>query len=484
MLPELPQIVAKNIQYFTGRTWLLSPLLQWLSQSKDRMFLIVGGPGIGKSTIIAWLAGWGPLLADVDAKQQVVEFRSSVGAAHFCSFASGGSVDPKTFTQNIVKQLALHINGFSDALLASFPEPIRVDVKQQVDKVEPGGNVVGILIEHLTLNLGTLSDEASFNRGLRDPLKKLYQDGYDKPMVLLVDALDESTSYTGNTDIVQLLSRIDDLPEQVRILATTRPDPMVLKNYRKVKSFDLIKDAPANVDDVGIYVYNRLEMLDETPRMKLVDRIKLAAASNFLYAHLLLDDLLPHLSTISNIETFLLPKGLAGLYHQFLNRKWGKDEGSWYETYKPLLGMIAVAQGEGLSLIQINAISGRDSERSLRVISQYLTGNWPQGPFRLFHKSFVDFLLEDEENIDYRIDAANMHSIIVKYYQRRYCDSWEQLDDYGIAHLLRHLLESDNGNKLEGIRSDEYAIRHLFFHMKEANLYNVIGEVVRLVGEL
>jgi predicted ATPase len=36
-------------------------LLEWWDDHKDeRIFLLTGGPGTGKSMILAWLAGFGP----------------------------------------------------------------------------------------------------------------------------------------------------------------------------------------------------------------------------------------------------------------------------------------------------------------------------------------------------------------------------------------------------------------------------------------
>ena len=78
-------------------------------------------------------------------------------------------------------------------------------------------------------------------------------------MLLLVDALDEAQTYTGG-DLPDLLSP-SDLPLPVRIMATTRDEPRVLKFFRAVKSFDLIKDADADVDDIRTYAEGRLNGL-------------------------------------------------------------------------------------------------------------------------------------------------------------------------------------------------------------------------------
>ena len=450
MMFQLPKTVAANIAHFTGRTWLLPTLLEWFEQPDARIFILTGEPGTGKSTIAAWLAGAGPLPSGADAKSQLEQIRAWVKAAHFC-IAPSGSAAPKAFAQSMAEQLTRNVRGFGDVLAATLADLVRISARQDVGQVAAGGSVTGIYIERF--DLGVLGDELSFDRTLREPLKKLYDDGYDEPMILydepmilLVDALDEAATYTGAIDVVRLLAKLSDLPEQVRILATTRPDPRVLKYYRDVKPFDLLEDAPTGMGDVRLYAYERLAALDDEQRIGLADRISQAAEGNFLYAHLVLSDLLPRLPGIPDLAAIPLPKGLGGWYHDFLNRELGADEDRWYERFKPLLGLIAVAQGDGLSRTQIERITGQDAERTLRICKQYLDDGLPEGPFRPFHRSFADFLLEDEENIDYHVDAATVHRWIAGHYWDTYDGRWREYDDYGLRYIATHLAQATQGS--------------------------------------
>jgi hypothetical protein len=321
--------------------------------------------------------------------------------------------------------------------------------------VEPGGSVTGVYISRL--DLGDLSDEFSFNQTLREPLKRLYEGGFNEPIVLLIDALDEALTYTGNINIVQLLAKLTDLPAAVRFLVTTRPDRRVLKHYSKVKPFDLIDDAPSEYDDVRTYGYERLADLPEEHRSRLAERISRAAQGNFLYAGLVIADLSGSLPEMPDLESLRLPKGLAGIYHDFLNRELGADEDRWFETFKPVLGLVAVAQGEGLSRAQIERIIGKDVDRVLRICRQYLEGQTPDGPFRPFHKSFADYLLEDKENHDYHIDAAGMHRQIADYYWDTYSDDWRNFkEDYGLNNLAVHLYESGKDERLQALISEAW----------------------------
>jgi len=89
MISELPKPIEANIKHFTGRTWLLPSLVEWFEKSDERMFILTGGPGTGKSMIMAWLAGHGPMPMQAEARQQLERLRALVKAVHFCVAASG-----------------------------------------------------------------------------------------------------------------------------------------------------------------------------------------------------------------------------------------------------------------------------------------------------------------------------------------------------------------------------------------------------------
>jgi hypothetical protein len=280
-------------------------------------------------------------------------------------------------------------------------------------------------------------------------------------MLLLVDALDEALTYTGVIDIVRLLAKLDDLPEQVRFLVTSRPDPRVLKNFRQAKRVDLIEDAPPDVDDVQAYASGRLAKAEGVPARSVgafADRIAKAADGIFLYAAIVLDELLPRLPSLANLDLdrYPLPDGLSGLYYDFLNRELGQDEDRWYGHFKPVLGLIAVAQGDGLTAKQLGAITGKEVEQTLRISRQYLSGEWPVGPFRCFHRSFVDWLLEDEENVDYHIDGAAMHRQIADHYWQAHHADWQGCNAYGLDALATHLYEAGQDDRLQALISQAW----------------------------
>ncbi|NWG20319.1 MAG: HEAT repeat domain-containing protein [Chloroflexi bacterium] len=140
-------------------------------------------------------------------------------------------------------------------------------------------------------------------------------------------------------------------------------------------------------------------------------------------------------------------EGLSGVYAEFLRREIappGQEE-RWIQTYRPILGLLAVAQGAGLTRAQLAWLTGRADDVDLALLksNQYLQGNAPDGPFRLFHRSFAEFLLDDPTNQNYHIDAARMHRTIVEAYLRLGQARWEACDYYGAVHLIDHLAVAD-----------------------------------------
>jgi hypothetical protein len=440
----LPQLVCKNIQHFTGRAWLLPTLLNWL-KTDQRLLLLTAEPGTGKSMIAAWLAGAGPLPAAPEEQAMLQEVRGLVRAAHFFQAASGNTA-PKAFAQNIAEQLTNTVPEFGDALVDALSDRAEINIEQNVQQAQAGAQVIGIL--SLKLDLGELGDELSFDRVLRDPLKALYDRGYQSPLLLVIDSLDEAITYTGAITIPQLLTKLVDLPSQVRVLATTRPDPPVLYLFPMLTPVDLLRTAPTNTDDVRDYVYSRLGLPRAAPeRERLADRLAKAAGGNFLFAHLVLEDLLPRLTEVIDLDALPLPAGLSELYQSFLNRRIGPNRALWRDQVRPLLGLVAVSQGTGLKRAQLDGITRHDTEGTLETWKQYLDGSLPDGPFRPFHKSFADFLLDDPRNQAYHVDGPRMHEQVVDYYwpAANGATPWKRWDSYAWNYLATHLAGAAQG---------------------------------------
>jgi hypothetical protein len=451
----LPEKINKYIDQFTGRTWVLPKILEWYEKTSERLLLITGDPGTGKSMVTAWLAGSGPLPDDpapgimlpdnilfngLLPRRQLERLRNQVKAVYFCQ-ADGDSVNPGNMAHNLADQLTGMVQGFDNEIKAILSERIVLAPVLNIGTVEAGGSVTGISIKEIDLK--DLDDRTRFNRSVREPLANLYKRGFIDPMLLLIDSLDEALSYSGSIKIPNLLATLSDLPIQVRFLATTRPDPRVLQLFYQIRKLDLVDDAPPDSKDVRHFTYVRLPAaIGETGRSDLAMRVGEASKGIFLYGRLVVEDLLEDLKRGSLPADLTFPPGLSGYYNRFLERELGKDIDRWRTTYRPVLGTVAIAQGhDGLDKGQLEKITQQDVEKILLACLQYMDGAYPEGPFRVFHRSLAEFLLESKENIYYRIDAPSMHALIADYYYSLQ-DGTPPLgkwDDYALLYLWVHL---------------------------------------------
>ena len=436
----LPRRVADRIDGFRGRGGLLDPLLAWWSQQEQPVFLLTGDPGAGKSMVLAWLSGLGPRPDDPAQRAALALLTNAVKATFYCGASNG-----ETLAASLAGHLARTVAGFGAALVETLKDKITINAR--VDAVEiQNSRVAAVYIERL--DLSALSEEEAFRQSIVQPLKVLEARGHRSPLLILVDALDEAVRLETGSPIpdqrpqawvAALLSRRGGLPSFVRIIASTRPDPRVLMFFRDVSPCDLARPDVGAHDDIFAYAQERLAQaaIPVHERDEFAAQLARQASGVFLYASAVLDEVLRDPATMPSLASYRLPESLASIYNDFLLRELGPNDRSWFALYEPLLGLVAVSRGKGLTTSLLAAIVGKGDVRvPLRACKQYLSGELPDGPFQIFHKSFTDFLLElNSTNADFRIDARTWHARIADHY----LDA-DRIDAYALASLCAHLL--------------------------------------------
>lgn len=91
----IPDSVARRAERFVGRKRTLHAIASWLDEPPGSRpwFVVVGGPGTGKSALLAWLAGSGPPPDDPIAATERDRVSQAVVTTHFCD-ADGGRAAP------------------------------------------------------------------------------------------------------------------------------------------------------------------------------------------------------------------------------------------------------------------------------------------------------------------------------------------------------------------------------------------------------
>jgi energy-coupling factor transporter ATP-binding protein EcfA2 len=452
----VPQSLREDAAAFVGREWLLPQIASWLNTSTGKFLVITGEPGVGKSALCAWLAGAGPQPDDLGAQRTLSEIRTSLDAAYFCGQRlEGTSTDPRAFTQRLLKTLARNNPAFARAVLTVKPWGPLV----QQDVGNNTGTIIGIQARHIWLT--TSSTEAGFSAAIKEPIELMEIEAPHTRVTFLVDGLDEAMGSV-TPSIVDLLGMMGDLPANVKILVTFKPERRVRLKLGLPEGTDEINLSgstfrTANQDDVARYLRARTGTAQETfspaDAARLVRDATEASGGNFQYARHVLDEV--ERGDIGIDDVGRLPKTLHGLYGSYLDRilpnasRYGGST-EWLEKYQPLLGLLAVAQGPMPVNAMATALGLHPDEVNARIddIQQIVTveagADTPDNArsVRLFHSSMADFLLTQETpdgSNRYHADPIRFHRRLITNYTRRYGGDWLSCDLYGLAHLPEHL---------------------------------------------
>lgn len=425
--------IQKLSQGLIGREWLRRTVDDFLTQDAERTLIITGEAGLGKSAFAASLT-----------KPELVH------AHHFCVAREGGTLDPIAFVRSMSYQLSRNLPDF-DAHLIEMARPqliANVDVKEM-----QGGSVYGFYIDKLIVQ--TPSADAAFQTLIRDPLHSWTQaHSKFKPVVLLVDALDEASRLDRRPNIIDLIDGAGDLPAPVHWLLTSRPDEPhlgTLSGRRKV----VLDESTENMDDVRRYVASVVEepIVAKALRDAGIDAAQYCeecaemSHGNFLYLHHVLKALREAAEKGEVQANHTLPEDLNGVYQEFIDRAVArKSQDEWRKVYRPVLGTLAIAQ-EALTLPQLSALSGVAEENTNDVIGELrplfdITPRAGVDRYRIYHASFAEFLTDHDHNPTYWIAPATYHGKIADHYINKNTggfDRYEKWDRYGLRYTATHL---------------------------------------------
>lgn len=413
---------------FTGREWVMQRIQAWIAApDAPRLFVLTGEPGAGKSALAARLVQNG--------KTQ---------AHHFCIARQASTVDPLTFTRLLSLQLAA-LDGFAVQLL----EEARIHLHINIQVGENYGQIIGVQIENLIVKAP--SSVEAFNLTVVSPLVKLSSDHLPEKVLILVDGLDEADEHPGLVKIANLLANTADLPAQVRLLITTRPESSGLRQLSDLPQIrvDLIADEPERFGDANQYILRQVAC---SPGLRkrlrtagksaagFINELEPKHSGNFRYLSLLLKAVESGEVWASDLER--LPPGLDGIYREHLRTRALGRQALW-RAYRPVLGVLAAAQ-EALPAGQIQKFSGISMQKIrdvLQDIGQFVEKTNASPPnYQVYHQSLVDFLGDPDRAQEFWIDLKAVHRKISKTYSAFLkTRNWEQCDRYGILHLASHL---------------------------------------------
>lgn len=237
------------------------------------------------------------------------------------------------------------------------------------------------------------------------------------PVLVVIDALDESGGIAERKDLLQVLSEgSSDLPPFIRFLIVSRPERDISSRFKRssVRCEELRVDAKTSQADITEFIRARLqevrqenieflpEALQFWPSDYDIQCLAALAAGLFIWAatacRLIDASHDPKESTSKLIEQHSsdiyhsIFKSLYQLYKTALQSAGNWEDQSFCSDFRDILGTIVCAQTP-LSCLALDALLGlpRPSFQTVSRLGSVLRGSREE-PIRILHTSFYDYL--------------------------------------------------------------------------------------------
>lgn len=436
---------------FVGRDWAIQKIQAWLRRPAPQVLLVTGAPGAGKSALAAKFLDRNRMQSRVDGAARVAFF-----------WKCEPWKDSRNFVTDLARSLAAAYPLFLQHLnqIAANDPQISLRIHQRIGLSDRSSQAATLQLQNLHVGLDA---GAAFAQIVVRPLQAMYQEGFARQMVIVIDELDAEPQKDNN--LISLLSMAPSagLPQQVRLLLFARKDVRIFQAVSGDR-FDIVENAPESTGDVIEFARERLSALSSTDRELLAAAIGRAAGGNFLVARAGLEALPDDIRDSSHVAQAdkalafgALAEPLTSAYQSALNRTLSSNLDRWQASYRPLLAVLAVARVP-LSVHQVVGVlesTKTEVVDSLRAAAQFVTGNLPDGPFGLFHPTFAEYLFRDPE---LGVDAADFHRRMAAYFIEESQGRWSAADNpYGVRHTVYHLLSALRLTKDRRAREDASA---------------------------
>ena len=326
------------------RQWFFDELSRWFADEESTVMILTAGPGTGKSVLSAKIC------------QQYKE-RSQLAGCHFCDFKKSDCRNPLRILESLACQMCENVDGFRDKL----------------DEI----------LRHYH-SRKSLSD--AFRVLLSEPLHALDR---REPMLIVVDALDESKT-DDKSEFLELISdEFPDLPKWIKILITSRPELQVKK---KLEHFNPLRIAPQDdnqTKDLKCFVKSSL------PHFKVdsIDNLIWKCKGSFLFAYYMVKELKEMDSGIEPNLRDYAPKGISGFYErQFKRLRKGLQPG----IFNGFVNVVAASRAFLPIKILLRCMNVSDEDYETRNIIINITSEiFPvyDNYLTVYHKSLIDWLI-------------------------------------------------------------------------------------------
>lgn len=263
------------------------------------------------------------------------------------------------------------------------------------------------------------------------------QTQFSDPILIVIDALDESGSVSDRISLLRLLGRISELPVNLRFLITSRPDDDILKVLLRLKAVRVVNldEVDPNVTtDIQKFIDHELgdlpQLRQKWPHKEWLPQLTSKSGQLFQWASTACKFIRGDGEEAwdSDMRMKLLLEGgdndpnkagrLDDLYLTILKQKFNfatRDTADlWQNSYRVVMGYILMAY-EPLSTQSLMDLHPED-DKPVEIVSNILRrmGSLLQGVTTLnsavkpLHASFRDFLLSSSRSSPYNIEASDL----------------------------------------------------------------------------
>lgn len=417
---------------FCGRKKAFEVFENFLASDKNILWFYAR-PGFGKTAFSSMLC-W--------------NYPDAIGAIHFCKFNNSDRTNSKIIFTSIAYHLSNFIPEYKTKLI-NLPDLDTIFEKN-----------ASRILEYLIL-------------------EQLYDIHLSKPVVIILDALDEC-SWRGENEICDILQRAyrnNEIPSWLKFVITSRNEAEIRRYLLPVSQ---VSDAleVTSEDDLREYYHKQFPDINE----EIVSRLLSKSEGSFLYASEICKQIKSDKISLNDINFF--PVGIYGFFRDCFDRIFGSSQGNsdLYKEVKPLLEFMCITP-KSVDEDFLCEVLGYDKYR-LREILIKLSGLFPikNKCIEPLHKSLIDWLT-DESDVShiYYIEKIRGYKTLYNYYKKKY-DSHEYLSDKGVLESFgKVLIELNKKDELFDLLNDfdfqMAKIKYLFF---DSGLESYIDEITWL----
>ncbi|KAL2824424.1 hypothetical protein BDW59DRAFT_147633 [Aspergillus cavernicola] len=465
------------------RVSLLDKIQEWATDCQGQQILWLNGiAGTGKSTIAKTVAS---TLAD----------QGYLGGSYF--FSNGSE---RAHAQLFFRTLAVQLVQLQTATRTSIAQ---------------------VVSNHLGID--DLTPKQQWTDLLHGPLA---QCSLSKPVVMVIDALDECDLESHIKEILKCLSQTRDVP-WLRVFITGRP--RLTRFFDKIPSSLLrvvnLSDVDGSENDISQFLKYRLgeikgkwsEEDDDWPDENALLTLEHNAGRLFIYASTacsfvdsfyyknrlseILNNDRPGLSELDKLYTKALEKALpTGLREE--------EQREFITSFCNIIGTVVIL-AEPLSMSGLGQLLGQENiKQYVSRLSSVLDVPNSDAPIRTFHLSFPDFLLDHNRQGEmFWVHDIQIHSLLVNrsleilgttlkesIFQLTAPLSAEAIDlddvkqylpphaQYACLYLARHVVRSDGRVDLEIVAT--FMKEHLLPWLKALDLIQRLQPTIQISGTL